>query len=151
MTAEDGIIVLSTVRAADDSPLLKGSPTADVAKLNGVANHVAPSETELVKLAGSQHEASAMPARASPSSAAPAAAIAIANGMSTSDVHHPDARRLPELEPPLRPQLLQRMQTLREALDGQQLKGPQRSEALRAFAMLCLACSPPSTASQVCA
>ena len=152
MTAEDGIAVLSTAKAADVPAQLKSSPNNDAAKQNGAVSHFATAETELVRVARSQQEPLAVPARAPLHRAAPAVVSAATNGaVGTSYAEHLDAQRLQEPEPPLRPQLLQRMQTLREALDAQSLKEPQRSAALRAFSMLCLACSPPaqSAASQV--
>ena len=154
MTAEDGIIVLSTTRAADDPRVKKGSAVSGAAKQNGAVSHFAVTETELVRVVANQQEPVATLARSAPPNGTPAPTTAAVNGaLSTSGAHPPAAQRLPETTPSLHPQLLQRLQSLREALDGQSVQGAQRSAALRAFATLCLACSPPSqpTASQVCA
>ena len=145
--------MLSTVRAADDPRLRKGGLSSDAGKQNGAVNHSTTAETELVGLKGSQQEAVATPAKLLPPRPAPAAATAAENGaLSTSGAHPAGAQRSQDAEPSLQPQLLQRLGTLREALDGRSLQGPQRSVALRAFATLCLACSPPATqaAGQVC-
>ncbi len=152
MPAEDGIIVLSTGRAADDLRLSKGGPAGDAAKQNGAVDHFTAPETELIRLRTSQQEAVALSAGSPPSSAAADASVVAANGvMSTSGMRLPGAQQLRVVEPSLQPQLVQRLERLREALDGPSVQGPQRSAALRAFATLCLACSPQSTqaASQV--
>ena len=144
--------MLSTVRAADDLRPSKGGPAGDAPKQNGAVNHYNTAETELVRLRTSQREAVATSASSHPSNAAADAVVMAGNGvMSTSGVQLPEGQRSRDAEPSLQPQLPQRLEQLRQALDGPSLQGPQRSAALRAFATLCLACSPPATqaASQV--
>ena len=148
--ATDGDVQTSTLKAADDPRLLQSTPAGTAAALrNGAVNHFTSKETQLVKLPTSQRPAVIMSAETSPPSPAVMATLAAANGAVTTTHLAPGDSQpaATQAEPPLRPQLLQRMQSLKEALDSQSLREPLRSTALRAFSTLCLACSPAAQAS----
>jgi hypothetical protein len=146
--AADGSVQISTFKSADDPRLLQSTPAGAAAALqNGAVDHITSKETQQVKLATSQR-AVTMSAETSPPSLAVMAATAAAGDAVTVTRAAPGhSQRAAQAEPPLQPQLLQRMQSLKEALDSQSMREPQRGAALRAFSTLCLACSPAAQAS----